>query len=155
MYFIFFHEILHTDAKWQYLKCDGAWFSKKCRKYAGKTDFLAFSRDIIISFIRFFAQRCVLAMLITWPSPIFEKIFFSGRKCRKYAGNRRFCRFSLDFFLIFRCFFTQTLSTTNVHHQAWLNCQYNWFLLPKLSKNLWNSRFSPEKWHFLNFSSCT
>ena len=28
LYFIFFHEILHTDAKWQYLKCDGARFSK-------------------------------------------------------------------------------------------------------------------------------
>ena len=32
--------------------------------------------------------------------------FFSGRKYRKYAGNRRFCRFSLDFFLIFRVFFS-------------------------------------------------
>ena len=31
---------------------------------------------------------------------------FSGRKCWKYAGNRRFCRFSLDFFHIFRCFFS-------------------------------------------------
>ena len=29
LYFIFFHEILHTDVKWQYLKCDGARFSKK------------------------------------------------------------------------------------------------------------------------------
>ena len=26
--FIFFHEILHTDAKWQCLKCDGALFSE-------------------------------------------------------------------------------------------------------------------------------
>ena len=32
---------------------------------------------------------------------------FSGRKCRKYAGNRRFCRFSSDFFLIFRCISTK------------------------------------------------
>ena len=28
LYFIFFHEILHTDAKWQCLKCEGARFSK-------------------------------------------------------------------------------------------------------------------------------
>ena len=28
LYFIFFHEILHTDAKWPYLKCDGARFLK-------------------------------------------------------------------------------------------------------------------------------
>ena len=26
---MFFHEILHTDVKWQYLKGDGARFSKK------------------------------------------------------------------------------------------------------------------------------
>ena len=81
----------------------------------------------------------------------FWEIFFPVEN----TGNRRFCRFSLDFFLIFLCFFTQTLSITNVHHQAWLNCQYNWFLLPELSKNPRNSRFSPEKWHFLNFSSFT
>ena len=35
-------------------------------------------------------------------SNFWEK-FFSGRK---YAGNRRFCRFSLDFFHIFRCSFS-------------------------------------------------
>ena len=28
LYSIYFHEILHTDAKWQYLKCDGNRFSK-------------------------------------------------------------------------------------------------------------------------------
>ena len=39
LYFTFFHEILHTDAKWQYLKYEGDRFSKnffpsgrKCRK---------------------------------------------------------------------------------------------------------------------------
>ena len=59
LYFIFFHEILHTDAKCQYLKYDWARFSKmyfygrKCRKYAG---FLAFSRYFIISFLRFLAH---------------------------------------------------------------------------------------------------
>ena len=31
--------------------------------------------------------------------------FFSGRNYRKYAGARHFWRFSLDFFLLFRCFF--------------------------------------------------
>ena len=80
---------------------------------------------------------------------------FSGRKYRKYTGNCRFCRFSLDFFLTFRCFFHWNIIYNNFHHQAWLNCQYNWFLLPELSKNPRNSRFSPEKWHFLNFSGCT
>ena len=35
----------------------------------------------------------------------FREKFFSGRKYRKYAGTRHFCRFSLDFFLLFRCFF--------------------------------------------------
>ena len=79
---------------------------RKCRKYAGKTGFLAISRDFIISFFQFFAQRCILVMLITWPSPIFDKFFFSGRKYRKYAGNCRFCRFSLDFFHIFCCSFS-------------------------------------------------
>ena len=28
LYFILFHEILHTDAKWQCLKCDGVRFCK-------------------------------------------------------------------------------------------------------------------------------
>ena len=57
-------------------------------------------------FSNFFAQRCLLAMLLTWPSPICDKIFLSGRKYRKYAGNRRFCRFSMDFLHIFRCSFS-------------------------------------------------
>ena len=38
--------------------------------------------------------------------PDFRKTYFSGRKCRKYTGNHRFYRFSLDFFLIFRSFFS-------------------------------------------------
>ena len=37
-------------------------------------------------------------------SNFWEK-FFYGRKYGKYAGNCRFCKFSLDFFHIFRCFF--------------------------------------------------
>ena len=35
----------------------------------------------------------------------FWEKFFSGGKCWKYAGNRRFGRFSSDFFLMFLCFF--------------------------------------------------
>ena len=81
LYFIFFHEILHTDAKWQYLKCDGAQFSKnnfsgwKCRKCSGKTGFLAFSRDFLISFFWYIEQKSY--------GPAVEKDFFYGRKCRK------------------------------------------------------------------------
>ena len=53
---LIFHEILHTDVKWQYLNYEGDRFSKKifwtenAGKYAGKTGFLAFSRDFIICF---------------------------------------------------------------------------------------------------------
>ena len=60
---------------------------RKCRKYAGKTGFLAFSRDfIIIVFTDFFAQRCILIMPKIWPSLIFRKIFFRSKIpeiCRK------------------------------------------------------------------------
>ena len=172
---------------------------------AGKTGFLAFFQDFIISFFWFFAQRRVLAMAKTWSSPIFEKKFFSGRKCwkyagktgfwhffeisslvlsdfllkmrisyaqsvaesdfwencfsgrksQKYAGNRRFWRFSSDFFLIFLCFFhTKTLLTTmpTIKHGSAVNKTdfWSWNFLDRR-----NSRFSPEKRHFLNFSSCT
>jgi len=55
-------------------------------EYAGKTVFLAFSRDFIISFFCFFAQICVLTMPKTWQIQIFEKIFFPAEN----AGNRRF-----------------------------------------------------------------
>ena len=82
---------------------------KKCRKYAGKTGFLSFSRDFIISFFWFFAQRCILANVQNMTESDFWENFFSGWKYRKYAGNRRFCRFSSDLYLIFRCFFTQNI----------------------------------------------
>ena len=49
---------------------------RKCQKYAGKTSFLAFRRDLVIIFFWLFAERGVLAMHKTWPSPIFKKIFF-------------------------------------------------------------------------------
>ena len=68
---------------------------RKCRKYAGKTGFLAFSRDFIISFFWFFAQRCVLGMLKTWPSSIFEKNFFRPKMleiCRKSPFLQIFLR---------------------------------------------------------------
>ena len=55
----------------------------------------------------------------------FLRKIFSVRKYRKYTGNRRFCRFPSDFFLTFRCFFHTNIIYNNVHHQAWLNCQYN------------------------------
>ena len=71
-----------------------------------KPVFLAYPQDLVIDFL-IFAQRWVLAMLKTWSSSIFKENFFSGRKCRKYAGNRRFGRFSSDFFLIFLYFFTE------------------------------------------------
>ena len=58
--------------------------------------------EILLVFFWFFAQRCVLIMPKIWPSPIFEKNFFPAEN----FGNRRFCRFSFDFFFIFRCFFT-------------------------------------------------
>ena len=119
---------------------------RKCRKYAGKTRFSAFSRDFTIRFFWLFAQRCILGLLKTWPSPIFEKNFFRW-KIPEITGNRRL-------FPYISLFFHTNISYNNVHHQAWLNCQYNWFLLPEFSKNPRNSWFSPEKWHFLNFSSC-
>ena len=56
-------------------------------------------------------------------SDFWEKIF-SGRKCRKYAGNRRFYRFSLDCFHILRCFFhTKTLLITipTIKHSSIVN----------------------------------
>ena len=82
---------------------------RKCRNYAGKTGFLAFFRDFIISFFWFFAQRCVLAMPKTWPSSIFQENFFPTEN----AGNRLFCRVWSYFFLIFRCFFhTKTFFIT-------------------------------------------
>ena len=80
-------------------------FTHRCKMAMSKMFFWHFLEILPLVFSDFFAQRWILGLLKTWSSPIFEKIFFFGRKCRKYAGNRRFCRFSSDFFLIFRCFF--------------------------------------------------
>ena len=57
-------------------------------------------RDFINSFFSFFAQRCILSgMPKTWQS----HVIFSRWKCWKYAGNRRFCSFSFDFFSYISC----------------------------------------------------
>ena len=103
---------------------------------AGKTGFLAFSRDFIISFFWFFAQRCILTMLKTWLSPIFKKIFFRPKMteiCRKSP----FLQIFMDFFHIFLCFFTQRhdwfIIIPIIKPESIVN--NNWFLHPKLSKN--------------------
>ena len=128
---------------------------RKCRKYAGKTGFLAFSRDFIIIFFWFFAQRCVLTMLKTWLSPIFEKNFFSAEN----TGNMPEIAVFADFVWVFSSYFVvfshKNIINRNTHHQACFNCQKYLFLKSELSKNRRNSQFSPEKQYFLNISSCT
>ena len=89
---------------------------------AGKTGFWAFSRDFIICFFWFFAQKCVLAMPKTWPRSIFEKIFFRP----KMPEIAVFADFHPTFSLYFN---------NNDYHQAWFNYQKNWFLKPGLFKN--------------------
>ena len=120
---------------------------------AGKTGYLAFSRDFIISFFRFFAQRCVLAMPKMWPSWIFEKKFFPPEN----AGNIPEIAVFADFVRVFSSYFVvfshKNIINSNTHHQECFNCQKNLFLKPELSKNRRNSQFSPEKRYFLNISS--
>ena len=86
--------------------------SRKCRKYAGKTSFLAFSRDFIISFYWFFAQRCILIMPIIWPSPIFEKIFFPAENTNNMPEIAVFADIHWTFSLYFVVFHTKTLLIT-------------------------------------------
>ena len=79
---------------------------RKCRKYAGKTGFLAFSRDFFISFFWFFAQRCVLTMLKTWSSPIFKKNFSPAENAGSMPEISVFADFHWTFslyFVIFSC----------------------------------------------------
>ena len=45
-------------------------------------------------FFLIFAQRCILAMLITWPSPIFDKNFFPAENTGNTPGKRYFLNFS-------------------------------------------------------------
>ena len=79
---------------------------RKYRKYAEKPGFLAFSRDSFISFFLFFAQRCVLAMPIIWPSPIFEKNFFPAENAGNMPEIAVFADFVRTFPLYFVVFFT-------------------------------------------------
>ena len=51
-------------------------------------------------------------------SDLCEK-FFPGQKYRQFAGNRRFCRFSSDFFLYFVVFSHKNIINKNAHHKAW------------------------------------
>ena len=103
-----------------------------------------------------FAQRCVLAMPKTWPSSIFEKFFFRP-KIPEIRRKSPFLQIFIRLFPYISLFFFshKNIINNNFHHQAWFNCQQNWFLKPELSKNRQNSRFSPEKRYLLDFWSCT
>ena len=57
LYIIFFHEILHTDAKWQYLKCDGVRFSKK---HAGNMPFLHIFIELFLYISCFLSDKRVI-----------------------------------------------------------------------------------------------
>ena len=109
-----FSDFMHNDAKWQCPKCDRARFSKKKffpAENAGnmpeKPVFGHFLEISSLVFFWFFAQKMRVSNAQNMAESHFWEKFFSVRKYRKYAGNRRFCRFSLDFILLFRCFFTQ------------------------------------------------
>ena len=128
---------------------------RKCRKYAGKTSFLAFPRDLIFSFFWFFAQRCILGMSKTWPNPIFEKNFFPAENAGNMPEIAVFADFVWGFSSYFVIFSHKNIINNNTHHRACLNCHKSWFLMPELSKNRQRSQFSLEKRYFLNFSSCT
>ena len=58
----------------------------------------SFSRDWLISFFWFLAQRCKMAMPKMWRSPIFEKKFFWANLGQKLPKNRVFwtlCKIAL------------------------------------------------------------
>ena len=122
-----FHETLHTDAKLQYLKCDRARFSKKNIIFRPKSPEICRKNRFFGIFSRFhhkfFLIFCTKMRICNAEFDFWEKIF-SGRKCRKYAGNPLFCWFSLDLILIFLCLFFSH------------NC---WWQYPIFSKNCWNS----------------
>ena len=79
---------------------------QKCRKYAGKAGFWAFSRDFIISFFSFFAQRCVIGMPKTWRSHV---IFFPAENAGIMPEIAAFAVFHLTFFLYLFFYFYLTL----------------------------------------------
>ena len=110
LYFIFFHEIWHTLEKWQYLKCDGARFSKniffrpKMPEIYRKNRFLGIFSRFYHQFFLIFCSKMHIRIAQNMAQSDFSEKFFSGQKSRKYTGNRRFCRFSSDFFLYFVVF---------------------------------------------------
>ena len=65
------------------------------------------SRAALYIFSWNFAHWCKIAMSKMWPIPIFRKIYFSGRKCQKYAGKTGFLAISWDFIISFFWFFAQ------------------------------------------------
>ena len=101
-----------------------------------KNQFFGISSRFSHFFFRLFAQRCVLAMLKTWLRPIFKKIFFPA----KNAGNCRFCRFSLDFFHIFRCFF---FSHKNISDIAFLFVRLFVHMLVRCARSYFHYQVGP------------
>ena len=62
LYFKFFHEILYTDAKWQYLKCDRVRFPKNIffrPKIPEKPVFLHFLEISSFVFLIFCSKMCI------------------------------------------------------------------------------------------------
>ena len=112
-----FSDFWHKGGKWQCSKSgtepdfpnkfSSGW---RYRKYAGKTGFWAFSRDFIISFFSFFAQRCVLGMPKTWRSHV---IFFPLKMLELCRKSPLFQFFHLTFFLIILVLFL-----SDFHHQV-------------------------------------
>ena len=129
-------------------------FRPKMPKICWKNRFLGIFSRFHHQFFLIFAPRCVLAILKTWLSPIFEKIFF-WPKIPEVCRNSPFCRFSLDFFLLCRCFSLKNIINNNAHHQAWFNCHYNFFSTRNFTKIAGTADFRRKNDNFLNFWSCT
>ena len=66
-----------------------------------KSVFWPFLEIISLVFFQFFAQRCILAMLILWPSPIFDKNLFPA----KNAENMLEIAVPADFIWTFSTYF--------------------------------------------------
>ena len=97
---------------------------RKCRKYARKTGFFGiFSRFHHCLFFLIFSIKMFISNAQNMVESDFWEKFFSDGKCRNYSGNRRFCIFSLNCFLLFRCFSHKNIINNNVHHKAWFICQ--------------------------------
>ena len=89
---------------------------RKCRKYARKTGFLAFSQDFIISFFWFFAQRWVIIMYKIWSSSIFEKEFFPAENSGNMTEIAVFADFHWTFSLYLFVFSVKNITNNNAHH---------------------------------------